>query len=79
MFAALYHHMYGLKSPFVKGRARSLPVNVAQDLIDASDRIRTGDLPEKVQDAMDKATGDKVRRDKRHDFLMESLKLEPAN
>jgi hypothetical protein len=76
LFAAIYHHMYGLASPLRRTRPRSLPRGVGAAFQRASDRIRSKNLPDKVQDAMDKATGDKARRDQRHKFIMGALKLE---
>lgn len=78
LFAALYDHMYGLASPLKRGRPKPLPSGIGPAFQRASTRIRSKDLPEKVQDAMDKATGDKARRDTRHKFLMRALSLEPA-
>ncbi len=78
LFVAVYHHLYGLRSPLKKVRPRTLPVGVGAAFQRASNQIRAKDLPDKVQDAMDKATGDKARRDQRHNFLMRVLKLEPA-
>ena len=77
LFAAIYDHMYGLASPFRRARARALPAGVGASFLRASERIRSKNLPEKVQDAMDKATGDKARRDQRHKFILGALKLEP--
>jgi Protein of unknown function DUF262 len=78
LFTALYHHLYGLGSPLKKVRPKQLPPGVGPAFQRASTKIRAKDLPEKVQDAMDKATGDKARRDQRHRFIMRALKLEPA-
>lgn len=78
LFAAVYHHMYGLGSPLKRVRPKPLPSGIRSAFQRASNRIQSKKLPEKVQDAMDKATGDKARRDKRHTFLMEALSLEPA-
>lgn len=77
-FCAAYHHMFGLKSSWKRSRPKPFPRGVARRLERASDRIRSKELPEKVQDAMDKATGDKARRDERHKFLMGALNLEPG-
>lgn len=78
LFAAVYDHMYGLGSPLKRGRPISLPKGIGATFQRASMRIGAKELPEKVQDAMDKATGDKARRDRRHKFLMGALGLEPA-
>lgn len=78
LFAAVYHHMYGLGSRMKRARPQALPRGVASSFQLASAKIRSKKLPEKVQDAMDKATGDKARRDRRHSFIMGALKLEPA-
>ena len=78
LFSAIYSHMYGLASPLKKGPAKTLPVDVAARLKKASRRIRARDLPDNVQDAVDKATGDKARRLERHKFLMKALALESA-
>ena len=78
LFAAIYHHMYGLGSPLKRVRPNPLPRGIGAAFQRASSRIKSKNLPEKVQDAMDKATGDKARRDQRHKFLMGALGLEPA-
>ena len=78
LFSAVYHHMYGLASPLKRRRPRQLPSNALARLRAASNAIREKHLPDDVQDAMDKATGDKARRDRRHKFLMGAIGLEPA-
>ena len=77
-FSAVYDHTYGLGSPIVNVRPRELPSNICALFQQASRLIRAKDLPAQVQDAMDKATGDKARRDQRQKFVMEALRLEPA-
>ena len=79
LFSAIYHHKYGLASPLRRAKPKPLPRGVQTAFERASKRIRSKDLPDKVQDAMDKATGDKARRDQRHKFVMGALRLEPAN
>jgi len=79
LFAATYHHMYGLRSPLRSKRARPLPRQFTQLVNRLSDRIEQKDLPEKVQNAMDKSTTDRIRRMERHRFLMRTLRLEPAS
>ena len=78
LFACVYDHMYGLGCPLDGRKPRPLPRGFRRRLEQASDRIGLKDLPEGVQDAMDKATGDKARRDERQQFIMEALGLEPA-
>ena len=78
MFAAIYHHMFGLASPVKRGKGRSLPKDLRGSFEEASRRIRSRELPEHVQDAMDKATGDRARRVQRHAFILENLGLESA-
>ena len=78
LFCAVYSHMFGLASPLKKVTPQALPSDVAAKLAQASTRIRAKQLPEKVQDAMDKATGDKARRLVRYNFLLKALGLEPA-
>lgn len=78
LFTAIYDHMYGLKSDLYQVKPKPLPNGVDVALRNASQRIKTKDLPENVQDAMDKATSDKRRRDARYKFLMEALGLERA-
>jgi len=79
LFTAIYDHMYGLGSPLTnKARAKQLPPRCAEHLLKASARIRSKALPDRVQDAMDKATGDKARRTERHKFLMKELHLGPT-
>jgi hypothetical protein len=78
LFLALYHHMYGLGSPIKKTKPKSLPSGIGNALKKLSERIKSKDLPDDVQDAMDKATADKARRDQRHRFIMKALHLDPA-
>ena len=78
LFVAVYHHMYGLGSPLKRARPKPLPREIGDAFRRASSQIRSKNLPDKVQDAMDKGTGDKARRDQRHKFLMRALSLEPA-
>jgi hypothetical protein len=78
LFAAIYDHLYGLKSKVEHGAPRALPAGLADRLRIASSLIRTKDLPDRVQDAMDKATADKARRDTRHKFIVEALDLDQA-
>lgn len=77
-FSAVYDHMYGLGSPIVNVKPRNLPDNFSELFQKASSMIRSKDLPPQVQDAMDKATGDKARRDQRQKFIMEALRLESS-
>ncbi len=79
LFTAVYHHMYGLRSPIKQKKAKPLPSNCLQLLLRVSKRIQTKDLPEKVQNAVDKSTTDKVRRIERHRYLMKALHLESAS
>jgi Protein of unknown function DUF262 len=76
LYAAIYDHLFGLKSDLKRLSPRGLPADLADRLHFVSNRIRTKDLPEKVQDAMERATADKARRDVRHKFIMEALGLE---
>lgn len=80
LFTACYDHIYGLAS-ILKGKrvARKLPGELARSLIQVNKRIVAGKLPEKVLDAMGKATADKGRRQTRHRFFMETLGLAAAN
>lgn len=75
LFTAVYDHMYGLASDLTSRRPAALPSSFADAVNSVSGRIRSGDLTEKVKDAMDKATSDKVRREIRHTFLMTELGL----
>ena len=79
LFAAIYDHIYRLKSSLDRTRPKTLPTGLQRALRIASARIKTKDLPENVQDAMDKATTDKARRDVRHRFIMKALGLESAS
>lgn len=75
-FGAVYDHAYGLGSILNKSvQARKLPSLLSQDLMRVSDLIRAKSLPTKIQDAVERSTGDKIRRDIRHKFLMKELRL----
>jgi hypothetical protein len=78
LYAAIYAHLFGLKSDLERSSTKALPADLADRLYDASNRIRTKDLPERVQDAMERATADKARRDTRHRFIVEALDLDQA-
>ena len=78
LYAAIYDHLYGLKFPLENTKPKPLPNGLADGLRNASNRIRTKDLPDEVQDAMEKATADKARRDVRHEFILEALHLDSA-
>jgi hypothetical protein len=78
LFAAVYDHMYGLKSPLRPGKRKGLPAGLRSSLSRANEKVRAKALPESVQDAMDKATTDRGRRDVRHQYLMRALSLASA-
>jgi len=74
-----YDHVFGVASDYKKKKApRPLPADFPVRFKKCADRIAAAKLPEAVADAMEKATADKGRRDKRHKFFMESLGLESA-
>ena len=77
LFGALYSHMYGLPSRLVRKRGRPLPSSLAADFERTSKQIIDKKLTKEMQDAADKATADKARREVRHKFLIRSLRLEP--
>ena len=79
LYAAIYDHMYGLKSGLRRAKPKTLPKNVENKLRKSSAKIKTKELPDEVQDAMDKATADKARRDTRHNYILKALGLESAN
>ena len=78
LFSAVYDHMYGLESSLLDAKRlpKRLPQSLRDDVAAASKRIATKGLSEEVQDAMDRATSDRRRREIRHDFIMRALKLE---
>lgn len=76
LFCAFASHIYGLGCVTESRSARSLPAGMTSALEHVSRSIRSGDLPDKVQDAMERATGDKTRRMVRHEFLIRELGLE---
>lgn len=76
LYVAIYDHMYGLKSTLKKVKPKTLPNDLEEKLRKTSARIKTKKLPKMVQDAMDKATADKARRDRRHAFILKALDLE---
>lgn len=80
LFAACYEHLYGLGSDYRKKRTpKPLPARLAARLQSVSERIAGKELPESIQDAMDKATADPARRRTRHTYLMGQLRLESAD
>jgi hypothetical protein len=79
LFVALYDHMYGLKSPCTAVKPKqSLPSKVAALFDKTSESIKAKTLDAVVQDAMDKATANKAKRDVRHRYLMKALGLASA-
>lgn len=74
-FGAIYDHMYGLASPLRKASARKLPTSLPKDVAQVSEKIKAKRLLTKIQDAVERSTGDRIRRDIRHKFLMKELKL----
>lgn len=75
LWVACYEHCYGLNSPLKKQTAAALPNGLEAALRRTSERIASKQLPETVQDAMDRATSDPARRRVRHDFLLRELGL----
>lgn len=79
LFAAIYDHLYGLSTPMVRKKARNIPAAFSRKFESLNDGVLNHKLPAKIQDAMDKGTSDKARRDTRHKYLMRSLGLESAS
>lgn len=78
LFGVIYNHMYGLGSPLKKGAPQKLPSTLAQGLAKVTDKIRAKTLPTKIQDAVERSTGDRIRREIRHKYLTEELGLGAA-
>ncbi len=79
LYTACYDHVYGLKSDYSQKRVpTALPKDFGKRFLKVNARIVSSNLPEKVLDAMEKATADTGRRIVRHKFFMESLGLVPA-
>ena len=80
LFTAIYDHIYGLGSDHRQSRRpRELPALIAKKFQRVNQAILAGNLPERVSDAMEKATADVGRRRVRHQFFLERLGLEPAD
>ena len=75
LFGVIYNYMYGLGSPLKRKAAVKLPDTVRRDLEKVSDKIKAKSLPTRVQDAVERSTGDKIRRDLRHKLLARELRL----
>ena len=79
LFTACYDHIYGLDSNYkLRKKPKSLPAGFRKDFETCARRIASGKLPEKVADAMDRATADKGRRATRHEFFVKELGLVSA-
>jgi hypothetical protein len=78
LFVAVYDSLYGLKSPLRATKADALPPGFRSAFLRASTKILEKSLPEKVQDAVDKATTDRGRRVVRHNYLMRAISLVSA-
>ncbi len=75
---AVYSHMYGVQSKLVKKSPKSLPDAFSAKLRRLADDIGAKQLPAEIQDAMDKATADKIRRERRYKYMMKRLGLSNA-
>jgi hypothetical protein len=75
LWVALYDYSYGLNSALKKRPMKPFPAGLSERLMHLSDRIAQKQLPDKVQDAIDRATSDPARRRIRHNFLTKSLRL----
>ena len=53
LFAAVYDHMYTLKSPLDRKRPKSLPRGFPEKLVEVSEQIRLQNLPKGVADAVE--------------------------
>lgn len=78
LFAAVYDHLYGLGGQLRSGRPRGLPDGFLKAFSQVNKKIRAKDLPDKVQDAIDRATADRARRIVRYSYLMKELNLASA-
>lgn len=79
LFTAVYDYAFGLGSDTVAPKARTtpkkLPASMDKKLLSLNEQIKSGDVPERVADAMDKATADTARRQVRHEFFQQVLEL----
>ena len=78
LFTAVYDHLYGLGRQLRAGKPRVLPRSLRHAFNRVNGKIRAKNLPEKVQDAMDRATADPARRNVRYAYLMKALNLASA-
>ncbi len=76
LFTAVYDHMYGLDHDYRERVSPTrLPRSFKNRFVRLNERIIGRNLPDKTQDAMDKATSDKARRLVRHKFFKRALGL----
>jgi len=79
LFAAFYDHMFGLSSPVKNAKRKArIPRKIAIRLAMLDAAIKSQTLPQRVQDATEKATANPGRRQIRHDHFMEALGLVSA-
>ena len=69
LFAAVYDVMWGLGSKLDSSKATSLRPVVGERIIDLGQRIRAGDVPATVLDAMQRASADLGRRRTRFNYV----------
>ena len=67
--AYLYDRLYGLGSRLDKTAPRKVPKSLMAKLIEVSQKIRTGDVPRNVLDAIQRASADLGRRQTRLAFM----------
>lgn len=76
LFTAVYDRMYGLEYDYQERVSPArLPTSFKNRFARLNDLIVARKLPEKTQDAMDKATADKARRLTRHKYFKKTLGL----
>jgi hypothetical protein len=72
LFCFFYERMYGLGSPLVVAKPKRVSDTVGQCLLKASDALRDESAPQKVLDAMQRASADLGRRRTRLAYLLET-------
>lgn len=75
LFAAVFDLEWGLGAPPVETTARKLPPEATDRVRVVGDRLRRGDVPVEVLDAMQRASADLGRRRTRFEFVKHAIEV----
>ncbi|MBZ5740333.1 GmrSD restriction endonuclease domain-containing protein [Nocardioides mangrovi] len=73
LFAVIYDLEWGLGSPGSAGKARKLPTGATTRVHEASEALKSENVPKEVLDAMQRASADLGRRRTRYEYLRNAI------